>query len=256
MSRAKAPATAGGKATPPSTDADAQLRMLQAKQKALREQVAQLNAELGRLPVSEYSTQGAAQSQAREHLQQAIEEMKRFEEKLADARYHSPASSESSDMAAPADAAARRLAEAGEALGRTGAPDEQQTAADQAQDMAEQLARDAQAYDESLSDAEKEQMLARLAAAERMLESMGGPQWATVSRGSGPSSSLVYTKDGHVTPAEAARLLARQFWSVALEARRRESRPVEQEPSDMEFFEAENRFFEDAATFGRPRGER
>jgi hypothetical protein len=159
-------------------------------------------------------------------------------------------------MAGPADAAARRLAEAAEALGRTGSPGEQQTAADQAQDMAEQLARDAQAYDESLSDAEKEQMLARLAAAERMLESMGGPQWTTVSRGGGPSSSLVYTRDGHMTPAESARLLARQFWSVALESRRRESRPVEQEPSDVEFFEAENRFFESAATFGRPRGER
>ena len=257
MSPTAVPSTTGGKAGSSSDDTEARLRMLQAKQKALREQVAQLNAELGRLPVPEYSAQGTAQDQAQEHLNEAVDAMKRSEEKLADARYGPPASSEAEgEMVAPADSAARQLAEAGKALGRGRSGDGQQSAAEKAQEMAEQLAEAAEAYDESLSEAEKQRMLAQLAAAERMLENMAGPQWTTISAGGGPSSSLVYTKDGHMTPAEAARMLARQFWSVALESRQRERRPVEEEPSDVEFFEAENEFFESAAAFRRQRVER
>ncbi len=257
MSRTTAPSATGGKAGSSLDDTDARLRMLQAKQKALREQVAQLNADLSRLPVREYSAQRTAQDQAQEHLNEAVDAMKRSEEKLADARYGPAASSEAEgEMTAPADSAARRLIEAAKALGRGGSADEQQGAAEKAQEMAEQLAKAAEAYDESLSEAEKQQMLAQLAAAERMLENMAGPQWTTVSSGGGPSSRLIYTKDGHMTPAEAARMLARQFWSVALESRQRERRPVQQEPSDVEFFEAENEFFENAATFRRPRVER
>ncbi len=257
MSPTVAPSTTGGKAGSSLDDTDARLRMLQAKQKALREQVAQLSAELGRLPVPEYSAQGTAQDQAQEHLNEAVDAMKRSEEKLADARYGTAASSDAEgELAAPADSAARRLAEAGKALARGGSGDEPKSAAEKAQEMAEQLARAAEAYDESLSEVEKQRMLAQLAAAKRMLENMAGPQWTTISSGGGPSSSLVYTKDGHVTPAEAARMLARQFWSVALESRHRERRPVEEEPSDVEFFEAENEFFENAATFRRQRGER
>ncbi len=257
MSRTAVPSTSGGKTGPSSDPTEARLRMLQAKQRALREQVAQLNAELGRLPVPEYSAQGAAQNQAQEHLNEAVDAMKQSEEKLADARYGPPASSEAEgETIAPVDSAARRLAEAGKALARGGSGDEQRSAADKAQEMAEQLAKAAEAYDESLSEAEKQRMRAQLAAAERMLENMAGPQWTTISSGGGPSSSLVYTKDGHMTPAEAARMLARRFWSVALESRQRERRPVEEEPSDVEFFEAENEFFENAAAFRRQRVER
>ncbi len=107
--------------------------------------------------------------------------------------------------------------------------------------MAEQLAKDAEAYDESLSEAEKQKMQDRLKAAERLLESMAGTQWTTMSSGGGPGAGHVYTNDPHASPAEAARLLARQFWSMALKGKERRSRPVEQEASDVEFFEAENR---------------
>jgi hypothetical protein len=37
---------------------------------------------------------------------------------------------------------------------------------------------------------------------------------------------------------------------VALEAKIRQGRPAEEEASDVEFFEAENDFFEEAARFG------
>lgn len=224
--------------------------MLQARQKTLREEAAQLSAELGRLPVPGYSSQGTAQEKAREHLGRAIESMKQFEERLADARYESAASSEAAgDMAKPAEAAAKRLNEAGRAIRQGLSGKGRKTAADQAREMAELLADDAEAYDESLSEAQKKEMLARLAAAERLLESMAPAQWTTVSSGGGTASVHVYTKDGHATPAQTARLLARQFWSVALEARKREGRPVDEEPSDAEFFEAENEFFEKAARF-------
>ena len=50
-------------------------------------------------------------------------------------------------------------------------------------------------------------------------------------------------------PAETARMLSQQFWSMAIQAQERQLRPVEDEPSDVEFFELENAFFESAATF-------
>jgi len=92
-------------------------------------------------------------------------------------------------------------------------------------------------------------MQERLEAAQRLLESMAGARWATMSSGGGPGNSHVYTNDPHSSAADTARLLARQFWSMALEAKKRQSRPVEQEASDVEFFEAENDFFEAAARF-------
>jgi len=255
-SETESSSSVGGAATRAATEMDARLRMLQAKQQALREQATQLGAELGSLPAQEYSKRGSAQHQAQEHLGQAVETMKQFEEKLTEARYKAPASSESAQIGGLADSAARRLAEAGRVLQRAVSGDEQQAAADQAQEMADQLARDAQAYDESLSDADKQQMLERLAAAERLLESMAGPQWAMMSSGGGPGAGHVYTKDPHTTPAEAARMLAQQFWSVALEARQRQARPLQDEPSDVEFFEAENEFFESAARFRPERVEK
>jgi len=90
----------------------------------------------------------------------------------------------------------------------------------------------------------------RLKVAEHLLESMAGAQWTTISSGGGPGAGHVYTNDPHASAADTARLLARQFWSVALKGQERRSQPVEQESSDVEFFEAENDFFENAAKFG------
>jgi hypothetical protein len=251
---AQSPASAGGKPGRSAAEMDARLRMLQARQQALRAQTAQLGTELGHVPGPDAAGQSKAQSQAQEHINQAAETMQQLEEKLADARYESPASQEGGEMTRLAEAATRRLAQAGQAIQRGMSGDQQGATADQARDMAEQLARDAESYDESLSDAEKQQMRERLEAAEKLLESMAGPQWATIS-GGGPGAGHVYTKDTHAAPAEAARLLARQFWSVALEARQRQSRPLDEEPSDVEFFETENKYFEKAAQYRPPRNE-
>jgi len=231
-----------------SAQQDARMRMLQAKQKALREQTSQLSEQVGGLPTAESSNPGRASRQAKEHLDRAVEAMKQFEDRLDDARYEALDSVEAAAMAELAESASRRLADAGLSIER-GLAGDGQDSSDKAQQMAEQLAKDAEAYDESLSEADKQKMMERLEAAQRLLESMAGPHWATMSSGGGPGASHVYTSDPHATAADTARLLARQFWSVALEAKKRPSRPVEEEASDVEFFEAENAFFEAAARF-------
>ncbi len=94
-------------------------------------------------------------------------------------------------------------------------------------------------------------MLARLEAAKRLLEPMPEPQWATIgqSKGTRATAGLVYTRGPELAPAEAARQLARQFWSISIEARKRRQQLSEDEPSDVEFYGQENEFFENAAKF-------
>ncbi|HSW02360.1 MAG TPA: hypothetical protein VLI39_19505 [Sedimentisphaerales bacterium] len=232
-----------------SAQADAQMRMLQARQKALREQASQISKDMDGLTASDDSSQGQPGREAKGHLDQAVEAMQRLEEHLEDARYGSGDGPSSEGMADLAESAARRLAEAGQTI-RRGLLGEGESSLEAAREIAEQLARDAQAYDESLSEAQKQKMQDRLKAAERLLESMAGAQWTTMSSGGGPGMGHVYTKDPHTSPAEAARLLARQFWSMSLKGQNRRSRLMEQESSDVEFFEAETEFFEKAAKFG------
>ncbi len=242
-------AESDGRSSEGSAQADARMRMLQARQKALREQTSQMSEGLGELPLSEDSPQGRAGREAKGHLDDAVEAMEQFEQRLADARYESGDSSQAGNMADLADSAAQRLAEAGRAI-RQGLANGENDSSAKAQEMAEQLAKDAEAYDESLSQTQQRELQDRLKAAERLLESMAGTQWTSVSGGGAAGAGHVYTNDPHASPGETARLLARQFWSMALAGKERRSRPVEQEPSDVEFFEAETRFFEDAAKFG------
>jgi hypothetical protein len=232
-----------------SAQTDTRMRMIQARQKALREQAAGLSEQVGELSASEPSPSGGASQQAKEHLDEAVETMKRFEERIADARYEAADSVRAADIADLADSASRRLAEAGRAI-QLGLSDQGRSSSDKAREMAEQLAQDAQAYDESLSEADKLAMQNRLKAAKRLLESMAGAHQSPVSRGGGPGAGHVYTTDPHTSAADTARLLARQFWSMALEAKKRRSRPVEEDARDVEFFEEENQFFEQAARFG------
>ncbi|MEN6334646.1 MAG: hypothetical protein ABFE01_10315 [Phycisphaerales bacterium] len=232
-----------------SAQADARMRMLQARQKALREQASQVGDDMGELADAGDPSQGQASQEAKEHLDHAVEAMKEFEKRLADARYGAGDSSQAEGMADLADSAARRLADAGQAIRRV-LGNEGDRSADEAKKMAEQLAKDAETYDESLSEAEKQKMLDRLKAAERLLESMAGAQWTTVLRGGGAGAAHAYTSDSHTSPSDAARLMAQQFWSMALKDQNRRSQPIEQEPSDVKFFEAETEFFENAAKFG------
>ncbi|MHC4569647.1 MAG: hypothetical protein ACYTE3_28305 [Planctomycetota bacterium] len=117
--------------------------------------------------------------------------------------------------------------------------------------MAEQLAEDADALDESLTPEQEKDMLARLEAARRLLELMPEPQWTTTgpNRGTRSGAAPVLTRGAQLAPAEAARHLARQFWSISIDARKRRQQLSEDEPSDVKFFGQENEFFENAARF-------
>jgi hypothetical protein len=239
-----------------STSTDAQLRMLEAKQKALREQASQVQAELQQLPAMQVSAPGRAKDEAKKHMAQAVDEMKEFEDKLTQARYESSAAQDKPGLSAPADSAGRELTEAGRAIRHGLAGDKTKTATEQAQEMAEQLAEDAEALDESLSAADRQRMLERLEAVKRLLQSNPDPQWSSVSSGGSASGTLVYTKGGPTTPAETARMLARQLWSKAIEARQKEVKPFMEQPSDVEFFQAEKEFFEKAAQFNQSQVEK
>ena len=214
-----------------------------------------MGEDMGGLPASGDSSQGRASREAKEHLDQAVDAMSKFEERLADERYGSGDRSSSDGMTDLADSAVRRLAEASQAI-RKGLGSERGGPLDEARRMAEQLAKDAQTYDESLTEAEKEKMQDRLKAAERLLESMAGAQWTSIFGGGGPGASHTFTQDPHTSPGDAARLMAQQFWSMALQEKSRRSLPVEQESSGVEFFEAETQFFEKAAKFGTRDGEK
>jgi hypothetical protein len=238
----------GGENGQPSTDA--MLRMLQARQNALRQQASQLSADLARLALPASSGQSAAKDAARQRLDQAVANMKQLEDKLAEARYSPEAPGKKEpDAAALAESAARELSQAGQAIGRALTSGKELTDAEKAEAMAKQLAKDAESVDESLSPQEKQEMMDRLKAAERLLENMVKPQWQTVSGPGGGDAAQAYTRNASTSPAETARMLSRQFWSVAIQARNRQMRATENEPSDARFFELENQFFEDAAKF-------
>jgi len=237
----------------PSAATDARLRMLEAKQKAIREQASQVQAELQQVPTTEVTAQGRARDEAQKRVGQAVEEMKEFEEKLADARYEAAPSQDKAGLSESAESARRRLAEAGRAIRQGLSGDESPTAAEPAREMAEQLAADADALDESLSPADRQRMLERLEAAKRLLQDNPDVQWGTVSGRGTPTGGLVYTQGGATTHAETARMLAKQFWSIAIEARQKELQPFVEQPSDVEFFQAEKEFFEKAAQF-KPSG--
>ena len=239
--------------------AEARLRMLQAKQKALQEKVSQLKQDLSQLPAISEAAKAQAQQKAQEHLADALAKMDEFQAAVTANRYE-PSPRLRGDRLAPAKAGAvelmesarQKLDQAENALRQGLSISDEQRLAEKAQEIAEQLAEAADALDESLTPIQREEMLARLEAAKRLLDSMSGAQWSTVNKGSkGTAAAHVYTKDLRIASAEAARAMARQFWSIAIEAKKRKSALIEDEPSDVKFYELENKFFENAAKFSK-----
>ena len=231
---------------------DLRLRMLQAKQKALQEQVSQLKQDLQQLPQTSQSSNNKGRAQAQKHLDEALEKMDDFQARLTESRYQAQMDPRQSNEALKTmEAAKRQMDLAQKAIESELTRTDEQRMADEAQEMAEQLAADADAFDESVTEAEREDMLARLEAAKRLLEMMPEPQWAQVGKGRrNPSSpTAVLTKNPNLAPAETARQMARQFWSIALNAKKRQQQLLEDESSDVTFYGQENEFFEDAAKF-------
>ncbi len=245
-------AEAQGSGQDGSANAEARLRMLQAKQRALQEQVTQLKRELQELPESSDGGKSKGRAQAQEHLSEAAARMEDFQNEMAEARYRAKMNEQKSNNAvARMDSAKRELGLAKEALNGELAMSNEQKLAQKAQEMAEQLIEDADALAKSVTSAEREQMLARLEAAKRLLEMMPEPQWATVDKAGGTQSGagLVLTKNPNLVSAEAASEMARRFWSIAIRAKKQRQQWIEDEPSDVEFYGQENEFFENAAKY-------
>jgi hypothetical protein len=176
--------------------------------------------------------------------------MEDFQNKMAEARYRAELGKQKSNEAVTLmDSAKRELDLAKKALDGELMQSDEDKLAQKAQEMAEQLAEDADALDESVSPQEREDMLARLEAARRLLETMPEPQWTTVNKSGRTGAGLVLTRNPKLAPAESARQMARQFWSIAINAKKRRQQRIDNEPSDVEFYGQENKFFENAAEY-------
>jgi hypothetical protein len=224
--------------------------MLEAIQKNLNNQMSDISSELQKLPLSEYSDKAKMANQAQQHIDKAIESMKQLEEKIADSRFESSISPENeTQMNELTDSAISQLNEAGQVIKQSLSASNQQNAADQAQAMADELMQKADSFDESVSPEDQQQLLAQLEQAKKILEKNLPPQLATVSGGGGPAGSLVYTQSGNLSIQESLRILAEQFYSYSIHSRQRQVKPIEDEPSDVEYYELENEFFENTANY-------
>ena len=235
-----------------AANAEARLRMLQAKQGALQKQVSQLKRELQQLPESSDGGKGKGRAETLQHLDEAGARMEEFQAEMAEARYRAKMDEQrSNDAVVLMDSAKRELGLANKALGRELTLSDEEKLAQKAQEMAEQLAEDADALAESVTSVEREQMLARLEAAKRLLEMLPEPRWATIDKAGAAQSGagLVLTKNPNLASAEMARQMARQFWSIAIDAKKRRQKWIDDEPSDVEFYGQENEFFENAARY-------
>ena len=248
------PAPGGGQNN--TAEAGARISMIQARQKSLQEQVEQLNRDLQQLPQTSQSGGNNARSEAQKHLDEAVKKMDDFQAKLTEARYQAYVDERKSNEALEnMESSKRELDLASEAIGRELTLSDDEKTAKEAQEMAEQLAEDADTFDGSVTDSEREDMLARLEAAKRLLEMMPEPQWAQINQPSGnrTGAAPVLTTNPNLSPAEQARQMARQFWSIAVNAKKRRSGTAAgltaEEPSDVKFHDKENEFFENAAKF-------
>jgi hypothetical protein len=230
------------------------LKMLQAKQATLQEKTLQLKEQLKQIPKNPEDAKAEARAEVQKHLDEAIEKMSQSQKKLTKARYEMQLNRQkSADAVETLKSVKDELDLTAKALEAELMSGDKQSAAEKAREMAKKLIEDAASLDESVTPIERELMLARLEAAKRLLEQMPTPQWTTVNRSDKQDNvtrGLVLTKN----PAalrEAARAMAREFWSIAINAKKRVGPSIEREPSDVKFYEFENEFFETTAKFNQ-----
>ncbi len=236
------------------TGLEQRLKMLQAKQATLQEKALQLKEQLKQIPKSPEAAKAEARAEVQKHLDEAIEKMSQSQTKLTKARYEMQLNRQkSADAVETLKSVRDELDLTSKALEAELMSGDKQSAAEKARDMAKKLAEDAASLDESVTPIERELMLARLEAAKRLLELMPKPQWTTVNRGGKKDNvarGLVLTQSP-AAMTEAARAMAREFWSIALNAKKQMGPLIEREPSDVKFYEFENEFFETTARFNQ-----
>ncbi|MBN1974115.1 MAG: hypothetical protein JW787_10785 [Sedimentisphaerales bacterium] len=233
------------------TIADAQLKMLQARQAELQRNVSQLQQKLDTISQNSETNISKVSNETQEHLSEALEHMEQINKKMDEMRYLPEKFNEqTNETVEMMDLASQKLESADNAIEKGLQGSQESQLAQKLMENAERLTKDAESLDEGLTELEREQMLALLEAAIRLLESNASAHWSTAGQGGDNRNpgSHVLTKGG-AGKADTPREISRQFWSLAFELEKRKEQPIEDEPSDLRFFEIENNFFENAAKY-------
>ncbi len=225
--------------------------MLQAKQAQLQNSISQLQQKLNSISQDSAADISKVSKEAQDSLGEALEYMEQFQEKMEELHYQPQEYDNKSKQAIELmDSASEKLDSADNAIEKGLQGSEENQLAKKLKEQAGQLAVDAANLDSGLTELEKEQMLARLEAANRLLESMAKAHRENVDGGGNgnTSSSHVLTEGGSIV-RDTVREISRELWSRAFELEKRQEKPIEEEPSDARFFEYDNDFFEKAAEY-------
>jgi rubrerythrin len=250
-----------------------QMKMFQAKQKALQQQIAELKASVGQLSELAKKENMDGYGKAEEHMDKADKKMDSFQERLSKARFD-PQKEKAylADAATELGSANNELSMAKEMLESRLNVAEKEKLAAKAEGLAQEMTELAEKLDdEAVKGPDRETMMARLEEAKKILELLkqrmdyddgpkeqptnegqGGP--GTANQGEGSPFGLQFSGPGSASnprtaPAHAAIVLAQQFWSIAIRARQIDRQLMEHDGSDPMFYELESQFFESAAKY-------
>ncbi|MCF7956102.1 MAG: hypothetical protein K9M75_09895 [Phycisphaerae bacterium] len=225
-----------------------QIKMIQARQKALRRRVEQLQNRLVAMEaMQEPGSKGKFDyEKTKEQLDNATEQMDKFDKKLTEAFYAPDGGDKKlKDALKLLPIAAQGLRSAEWGLKEQFEHTKSERVAESAQALGKELAELSIAIGKEKSPMTPEELEAYLDRAETVLEVMG--QWLPQEQKAvALLKGGITRKDG---PGKYAMELARRFWSMSVKARKLENGIIEEEASDAKFYESENEFFEKAAEF-------
>jgi hypothetical protein len=246
-----------------------QMSLLQARQKAIEKEIEAIKKAMEQLPTPDSDQRKdsladeVARRLTRQHLDNAVGKMKAFQNNVNESNYQEEKQrAKSLEQASDSlENAIKEMAEAAEALKSQYALTKEEQTAQAARQIAEDLDKLAREYDESVSPEERREMLNSLELARKLLEMAKASEVIDVDQparpggqsnpGQGTVSNVKRNPyyDNSLPPPEKAKLLALKFWSISIEAKKRQTQVIEEDPSDAEFYLLENRYFETAARF-------
>ncbi len=267
------PPSGGGGNQPQPAQAGELMRMMQAQEKALQEQLEQLSQELESLPLQgqdqrmgQSPSNNPHRQEAQAQLQQAGARMDEFDETLNQQYYQAEPDAEALSQANDLlDQTEDHLSAAREALAQE-VGDDDTLAALRAESLAKQLEDLARNYDPSVSLEEQQTMQELLQQATALLEQMPEDWWKQTSRdmpatptaqrppgpiqvgmprGNGGGSGMAGKADGLGSDTrQRMQQLAQSFWSVSMEVQKEASPQIQSQVSHPQYSEMENLFFE------------
>jgi hypothetical protein len=234
------------------------MKVLRAQQKQLRAELAMLEEQLAAMPIglnqdSNKPSPIETRKAARNHIEQAKDAMDRFETFLAE-QYYNQHDPNQLALEAPAmlGAISLELMMARQAMQQE-AGSYMDDDAERLRQMALNLQDMANAYNNALTQEQRDQLLNNMAAATAQLNSMfsvGPPDNTNVggNRSGQPSGPVFTVKSDYQDIIDAARFTARQFLSKDIQATGLTGTRVGRDSGgSLRFYEQENDFFESAA---------